>query len=295
MFFRKVVTLGVVLVCFAVSLFSEDKTTGFSYCSNSLQQVESHYLHSQKNTNDQLYFVRNVHNILLDFLHTADEEEFYAHLQLLKPSIDMLEEVSNNLFFQIYPNRHYDRKPFTLDGSASYLYYNIFSQKHALTDEERTTAYEEEEDRHKGIRLLPKQLLTQESRRTLISGQPYNFILNKDNEAYVSYEQRYRLKEANGKTVLNSPNHTLLAGNNPVLSAGVLRSYKIGRKELYVISCSSGHFHPTPDSLFHMKKYLARLGVPEEAIIVLNLTYDQIVSEMHKIKYAHSETNTVPN
>lgn len=220
---------------------------------------------------------------LLDFLNTADEGEFHDQLRQLKPSIEWLTNISHDLFFQIYPNKYCDRRAYKIDGSTTHAYYNIFHHSRAQSDSERKAAYEGEVDRHKGIKLMPKRLLTNKLKQTLISGQSYNFIVNLDNQAYIAYEQRYRLEKSKEK-ILNNPNHTLLAGNNPVLAAGILSYYKVDRKELYFITCSSGHFHPKPDSLMHMKKYLMTLGVPEEAIIVFSLKYSQIAARLSKIK-----------
>lgn len=285
---KKTVLLSLFLCCSAASLLAEEINTA-TYFSNSLQIEGNQFSESQKNTFDQLNFVRKSYDILVDFINTADEDEFYEQLRLLKPSIEMMSEVSNTVFFQIHPKRQYERRPFKLDGSDTYLYHNIFSQKHSLTDEERTAFYEEEMERHQGVKLQPKQQLTKDVIKTLAPGQPYNFIINSQKEAYISYEQGYRLKAENGKPLLNTQGHTFLAGNNPVLTAGVFNYHKVGNKELYFVACASGHFHPTPDSLVHMKNYLVKLGVPEEAIVVLSMTYDQIVSQCHKIKYGPQE------
>lgn len=272
------------LFFFSFPLFSSEflnDKDAFSYCSECLHQEEKRFAASRKYFYDQLKFVGNVHDILLDFLNSANEEEFYDQMRQFKPYIETLSKTSRDLFFQVYPDKFCDRRAFKVEDSINYAYYNIFHHSRAQSDQERKAAYENELKRHRGIKLLPGKQLTAKSIETLTPGQSYNFIVNLRNEAYISYEQRYRLRKAHGK-ILNNPDHTLLAGNNPVLSAGVLDVHKVGRKELYFLICSSGHFHPRPDSMAHMKKHLMGLGIPEEAIIVFNLKHSQVIHLMAK-------------
>lgn len=287
MSFFKTSWLWVFLFCFTTPVFSaefsNDKGSPFNYCYHCLQKEEKRFVSGRKKFYDQLRLVRNFHNILLDFLNTAEETEFYDMLRKLKPSIELLANTSQDLFFQIFPDKFSDRRPVEVDGSIIHAYYNIFSQPRRRSDRERKAGYAQEVDRHKGIKLLPKRLLTNKVKQSLIPAQSYNFIVNLGNEAYISYEQRYRFKEEREK-ILISPNHTLLAGNNPVLAAGVFSYYRVDKKELFFITSSSGHFHPKPDSLMHMKNYLIKLGVPEEAIILFSLKYGQIVEELSKFK-----------
>lgn len=283
----KTILLWTLLFCFTSPVFSAEilnnKGSPFNYCYHCLQKEEKRFVSGRKSFYDQLKLVRNIHHILLDFLNTAEDAEFYEQLRKLKPSIELLSNTSQDLFFQIFPDKFCDRRPVKVDGSIIHAYYNIFSQTRRRSDSERKAGYAEEVARHKGIKLLPKRLLTNKVKQTLIPAQSYNFIVNLGNEAYISYEQRYRLKEEREK-ILISPNHTLLAGNNPVLAAGVFTYYRVDQKELYFITSSSGHFHPKPDSLKYMKNYLIKLGIPEEAIILFSLKYNQIVEELSKFK-----------
>lgn len=271
--------------------FSHDYFDGFTYYYNCLQTEENNFLSSEQNLNEKLTLVQKMHDIVLDFLNTADDEKFYEQLKLSKPFIDMMTKINDSIFFQIYQDRFCDRRPFEFNGIASNIYYNAFSKRTVLTEEERTSLYEEEITRHKNVKLLPRQFLNKESLKTLVSGQTYNFVLTLHNEAYISYNQCYRLKNNDAKSILNSPNHTILAGNAPVFSAGVINYYKVGQKQLYIISCSSGHFHPMPDSLVHIKNYLISLGIPEEAIISFSVAYEKIDTQINKIKYAIPANN----
>lgn len=272
------------------SLFSEQYANvhldSFAYYYNSLQNEDSHFLSSEKSLYEKLLFVHEMHDILLDFLNTADDKNFYDQLKLSQLFIDRMTEVNNQIFSEIYQDRFCDRRPAIFNGMETYVYYNTFSKRRVLTDEERTALYNEEINRHKNVELLPKQFLHKEALKKLVSGQSYNFVITLDNKAYISYNQCYRLKNQAGKSLLNSPNHTMLAGNAPVLSAGVINYYRVGKKKLYVISSSSGHFHPMPDCLAHMKNYLMALGVPEEAIITYPVAYEKIDVQISKIKFA---------
>lgn len=274
--------------CIPFSLFSEefsdDYFDSFTYFYTALQKEEENYLSSRQEFVDKLSFVQKIHDIVLDFLHTADEKTFNKQLKLAQSFINLMSETNEAVFFQVYKDRFTDRRSIELNGGFTYIYYNIFSQKRSLSDEERTNLYEDELIRHKNVKLLPKEQLNKNALSNLLSGETYNFVITLKNEAFISYNQRYRLKNNSEKKIVNSPNHTLLAGNAPVLCAGVLNYYKIGKKKLYIISCSSGHFHPLPDSLIHMKNYLIKQGVAEEAIICLGLSYEKIEAQINQFK-----------
>lgn len=261
---------------------SNECLDSFAYYFKSLQKEESQLFAGEQSLYQKLLFVQKTHDILLDFLMTADEEDFYDFLKLSKPYIDAMSRMNDEIFFQIYQDRFCDRRLASLNGIPVFIYYNAFSRKMPLSDEERTFLYEEEVQRHQNVALQPKQKLTKSTLKKLISGQTYNFVLNLENKAYISYNQRYKLKNEASKTILNSPNHTILAGNAPILSAGVINYYQVGKKKLYILSCSSGHFHPLPDSLIHIKNYLMALGIPEEAIICLSLSYEKMEAYVQK-------------
>ena len=278
----------IAILAFYVSfLFSDEalehKGNAYSYCLRCLNKEEKRLGQDKNSFYDQLKYARKVYNVLLDFLNTADEKKFATQMRKLKPYIKKLEDTSNRLFFKVYPDKFCDRHRVNHEGKDTYLYLNIFHRfNYHLTEKERNEAFKEEVEHLKGIQLLPKERLTKNLSQKLVSGQSYCFIVNLMNEAYLSYEQLYRLVEGKGKKILIGPNHTLLAGNNPVLAAGVLSYYKVHGKELYFLSCSSGHFHPKPDSLIHMKNCMIKQGIPEEAIILYSLKYDTILFHSYK-------------
>lgn len=254
----------------------------FKYCYKSLKHVQYTFLESKKNFRAKLSFVCASYHILLDFLNTADEDNFYEQLRSLKSIITLIEETSEELFYTIYSDRDYVREPYTVGDSETYAYYNI---KVPLKKVKCDNAYEKDISRHKKYGLMPKSPLKIETIQMLIPGQTYNYIVNLQNEVFFSYAQRHRLKVRQDGKILISPGHSLLAGCDPVLSAGVLTYYKVGRKELYVISCSSGHFHPLPSCLIHLKNYLLAQNIPEESILLLGTSYEKILYHLHKRKY----------
>lgn len=283
----------IILLTSFFSIFSEEiireEFDTLTYYYTSLEKERILLDESDQSLYSKLIFVQNMHKILLDFLYTADDEGFHSQLKLTKPFYEFMSNINDQLFDQIYSEKKCDRRPVEFNGMATYMYYNTFLKfkKANLTDEERTALYEEEVKRHRNI-LLPKQFLNRDSLVSLIPGQTYNFVLTLANEAYIGYDQRYKIKNYNkvvSKSILYTPNHTILAGDAPVLSAGVIDYYKVGRKELYILACHSGHFQPQPDCLDHMKNYLISLGVPEESIIKFSLGYQEVIEEMKKIKY----------
>lgn len=262
-----------------------EKFDSFDYYISALEN-EQKILESQGSFLSEFIYVQKAHSILLDFLYTAEEENFYKQLRALRPFLEILSNLNDQFFDRVYPDRMCQRIPIEWNGLTTYVYYNTFNKKRPLTEEERTIFYEEELIRHKSVN-LQKILLNREALNTLIPGQTYNFILNLQNVAYIAYEQRYKLRnDPSSKPILNSANHTLLAGNSPVIAAGSIDFYKIGKKELYFLTCTSGHFKPKPDCLDHMKNYLVSLGVPEEAIIKLSVGTKKIDERVNKIIYS---------
>jgi|GEM_PF-6834634 len=278
--------LFVALLHFTYSVHAEETHSPgdkrFYYCYKSLEQAYEKFSQSKNNFKTQLSFVCAGYNILVDFLNTANEDKFYEQLRALKPYITEIEEASNELFSTIYRDRDYVRDPFTIGGSQTYVYHNI---KAPLKKEECISAYNKDLNRHNKFNLTPKHSLNIDTMQTLISGQSYNYIVNSQNEVFFSYAQRHRLKVSHEGKILISPGHSILAGCDPVLSAGLLTYYKVGRKKLYIISCSSGHFHPLPSCLIHLKNYLLTQNVPEESIILLSVPYEKILYQLHKMNY----------
>lgn len=64
--------------------------------------------------------------------------------------------------------------------------------------------------------------------------------------------------------------HSLLAGEKDADTAGGFRVWKNEKGELAlcVLSCKSGHFRPTEESLSLLKQRLVELGIPAERIVV---------------------------
>lgn len=269
--------------------YGEPYYNSFTYYQDSIEAEENKFLAGEQNFFEQLTLVRKMHDIVLDFLNTAKEENFYEQMKLSKSYLDLMERINTQLFSQVYPIRYCDRRSIELDGKPTEIYYNTYLKKMVLTDEQRTTLYEEELERHKNAELLPKQLLDKETIKNLFAGQTYNFVLTLNKEVFFSYDQHYRFRPKSSKSFRLSPNHTLLAGNAPVITAGAINFYKVGQKELFVISCSSGHFQPMPESLTHMKNYLMALGIPEEAIISFALSNKRIDKQLAKIEYSNPE------
>ncbi len=283
---KKIPVLLAFLVLVIFPVFSQELSNhyfdSFTYYNTALQKEEHEYLSSPQNLKDKLNLVQKAYEILLDFLYTAEDKDFYHQLRLSKSYIEYMTKIDESIFSEIHPDRYCDRRPYNFNGISTYIYYNTFSRHSPLSDEERTLLYNEELNRHKHIQLLPIQPLNKNALKKLSSSQTYNFVLTLQNKSYISYDQSYRLRSVDSKSLLISPNHTMLAGHVPLLSVGVFKYYKVGKKELFIISCSSGHFHPMPDCLVHMKNYLMSLGVPEEAIISLPVSMDKIHSQIAK-------------
>lgn len=104
------------------------------------------------------------------------------------------------------------------------------------------------------------------SLESLPSGN-YNFVVSLEEVAHISIHQEYDSMLENGFKILISPNHAVLSGGLPVLTAGEMRVIGKGAGRIYIISHSSGHYQPDFSSLVEMEMRLIALGVPKACII----------------------------
>lgn len=275
-----------VLFCiFSIGLFSEETgLNSYTYCTKCFEKEINQFAALEPNFQDKLVFVRNMHDILIDFVYTADESTFYQQMQLIQPFIEVMLRVNDTIFFDFFQGKYSDRRPVDLKGGKTYIYYNTYAQNRELTEQERKQFYEKDISSHKTVQQERRKQLDKHCLRDLEPGQTYNFIITPQNITYISYDQRYKLRDLEQKKALMCPDHTILAGNHPVLCAGVINMYEIGSKKLFVISSSSGHFRPFPDSLIHLKNCLIKLGVPEESIICFSVPYEKINRHIEVIK-----------
>lgn len=268
------------LLIFCASLFAYNEEKQLP---DLIQMEEAFFLSSEQGMYEQLTFIRNTIDILLDYINISDDTLFNHLISNSKQTINTIQKISEDSYNKIFHVKYSDERPFKINGIDTYIYYNNFFKSQKLSEDERTKLYEKEVNQQKDFKVLSKLLLNKGSLKSLIPGQSYNFIINTENECFISYKQRYKLAKDKGK-VIYCPNHTILAGNNPVLAAGEIDYYRVNNRELFIISCTSGHFHPRPSSLIHMKNYLINMGIPEESIVLLALSYKKINSEIIKIK-----------
>lgn len=218
--------------------------------------------------------------LLHDYLAKADPEEFIAELRELDPLIEAIGHRSNLFYHRFRPykfNQSYDVKD--KDGNKLPFFTNTYRSNEPLTEQEKSQFYLHERRSYDQYGEHPKYELNEE---TLLSIEPnniYNFVVTSDKTVLFAIETddpTIYLTTDKGISIkrILSPNHTILAGNQPVLSAGTFTMWQEGEKQLIFVANDSGHFRPDFESLKEFKKRLTQLGVEKERIICVAIEVD---------------------
>lgn len=198
-------------------------------------------------------------------------EAYYNYLRNSEREVKEIFAQSEIIGKYLNHYREPKRLPFTLFGTPTVLYENLYAYKQIKTEvgEEREDRFAVEYANYKQNNLIKPIIgLTDESIKQLLIGTPYNFIVKADLEVCFAPNQDYDLNipGVKGKRLV-SPNHPVLANNQPVLSAGEFIIYRNGEKILFLISNSSGHYLPEVACLKHFEDLLVQAGIPREVIL----------------------------
>ncbi len=221
-------------------------------------------------------------DILLTYLHDAENQEAYTHgMQLFQENFSNLKSVSTYItsIFNFYTGEYEIADPQMAStqfcGQQSKGFLNTFKTNKELTAEERALFFDQEAAHYARDAIEYPFILDHISLSQLEAETTYNFVLLPDATIRIAKERpgdrEYHVRDEMLFEAFRYPNHTILA-NDPdqiVITAGALIFYQIDDKKLFFISCKSGHFQPTYNSLTYMKEQLAHVGVNPCTIIML--------------------------
>ncbi len=239
--------------------------------------------------------------LLHDYLENADPEEFIAELRELDPLIEAIGERSNSVYHRIFSHK---TPPMTYtvkdkDGNVFPVFTNLYRSNEVLTPQEQGQLFQYELESYQKYGIHSKFELNAETLQQIEPDQIYKFVVTVDHT--VSFAVEYddpTIYRATDKGIsikrIWSPNHTILAGNQPVLSAGTFTMWQEGEKQLFFAANDCGHHRADFESLPEFKKYLIELGIDSERIIQLaiEVDFDRLLSSLHR-KAEHRKDEVV--
>jgi hypothetical protein len=217
--------------------------------------------------------------LLLTYLAKANPDTFLEELRELDPLIEAIGNRSNLFYHRFRPYKF--AQPYSVkdrDGNVVF-FTNTYRSNEPLTEQEKSQLYIHELTSYEQYGTQPKHKLTAETFHLIKPGQIYNFVVTSDKQLLFAIEEddpTIFLTTDKGISVkrIRSPNHTILAGNQPVLSAGTFTIREVDGKRLIFAANDSGHFRPDFESLKEFKKQLVKVGVDPERIICVALEVD---------------------
>jgi len=220
-------------------------------------------------------------DLWLSFMHNAESvEEYHNGMQLFENYTDGFRNICHYItaVFNFYTGDFHTPTPQIVDvnfhGENVSGFYNTFKVGRDLTPEERELYFAQEENNYVRDALVFPFVLDESTLATLQEKTIYNFTLLPDGTIRVALEKpgnkEYHVKDDESvEEAFHYPNHTIIAGSphQVVVTAGSFILYRFEDKQLFFTSCKSGHYQPTYNSLVHMNKQLAQLGVHPSTII----------------------------
>lgn len=218
----------------------------------------------------------------LGFLHDAENtHEYYRGMGRLAEHTSLFKSMCRYAATAIdfytgdarYPSPQ--RETIFHDDQNVLGFLNTFKKGFNLLDEQREQLFQQElstylevHDPSQPFTLDPSTIESLEQERM------YSFVLFPDGLIRAAKEQPEKQRfpaenEEDAEGLISHSIHTILSEHphQAMVTAGGFVLYKVEDKCLFFISCKSGHFQPTYESLAYMKNQLSRLGVDPCTII----------------------------
>lgn len=233
----------------------------------------------------------------LGFLHEAENvEDYHRGMQLFENHTNSFHNTCRYIttIFNFYTGDYQTPTPqlveVNFEGENVVGFLNTFKMGRDLSFEEREDYFFQEKACYLRDALVVPFILDASTLKTLQEETIYNFVLLPNGAIHVALEEPGNKEYHVHNQVLipeafHYPNHTILAGSphQAVISAGSFILYRVGEKQLFFISCKSGHFQPNYDSLIHLRTQLAKLGIhPATLISVPNVDMSQVILKRYK-------------
>lgn len=257
------------------------------------QKIEDNLGTYERTIGNSLLNCSYVQDAWLAFLHEAESQEDYEKGMELFEGLtrrfnDICQYASTVVDFykgEFLPPYFQEEEIIEYKGNQVQGFYNTFKQGRPLTNEERNCFYEKESAKYLSECLVKPFVLDFKTIHELQPETVYNFVLLPDGTIIAALERpgakEYHLCDDECITeAFQYPNHTILAGHPQqiVVTAGSFIFYQVERKKLFFLSCKSGHFQPSYDSLIHMRQHLKTLGInPSTVICVPDIDLSQVI------------------
>lgn len=228
-------------------------------------------------------------------LKAKDIHEYHHGMELFDNYMGSFRSVCNYLSnaFNFYKGTSEPSTPQYVQtefyGSHALGFLNTFKLEGPLTFEDRELYFLQEYSMYMEDFIETPFILDAATIETLESGTLYNFVLLPDGTIRVALERpgerEYHERDKVIVEAFHYPNHTILAGNphQIVITAGAFVMHKKDEKRLFFVSCKSGHYQPSYDSLTFMCTQLSRLGInPYTVICVNDVDLSQAVLKTYK-------------
>ncbi len=216
---------------------------------------------------------------LREYLVRADSRYFIEELGELDPMIERIGDRSNMFYYRFRPYRFSQSYTVTDKDGQIVCFTNTYRSNEPLTEKEKSELFFLEMNSYEEFGIHPRYTLTKETIGDLEPDQTYNFVVTSDKIIHYApdYEDPtiYHTTDS-GISVkrIISPNHTILAGNQPVLAAGTFVVWEHEDRRLIFLSNDSGHFRTDYESLQVFKKHLKKMGIEAERVICVAIQVD---------------------
>ncbi|PJD95290.1 MAG: hypothetical protein CK425_09255 [Parachlamydia sp.] len=245
------------------------------------KKINKEVRHYESPLSEKLLTCSYFQDLWLSFMHNAESvEEYHNGMQLFEEHTDGFRNLCHYItsVFNFYTGDFHTPTPqmvdVTFQGENVVGFFNTFKVGRDLTPEERETYFAQEEANYLRDALVTPFVLDASTLPTLQEKTIYNFALLPDGTIRVALEQpgnkEYHVKDDETvEEAFHYPNHTIIAGSphQIVITAGSFILYRFENKQLFFTSCKSGHYQPSYNSLVHMNKQLAQLGIHPSTII----------------------------
>ena len=297
--FHKVLRKKAYFILFLISLFcagiqAQDKLPEFCLSPithqalGSLQEIDSELGCSGSTVSEFLLQASYFQDECLVFLQQAEGvDEYLQGMQQLKNSnfqnICKLSATFLCEHIDVRLRPPHQEIPITFQGQSVSGFLNTFKVNRHLTSQDRGVFFEQEQARYLRDHFVEPFILDESTITKLEAERVYNFVLLPSGLVRVAIERpgkkEYHVRDDALVEAFRYPNHTILAGHSQqaAVTAGSFIMYQSGTKRLFFVSCKSGHFQPSFESLTHMQTQLATLGVNPFTVICVpdvDLTYE---------------------
>lgn len=217
--------------------------------------------------------------VLRRYLEDCQTEDFAKELSQLTPIIKKIGLRSNLFYYRFRPYKFSQAFRVQDENGHIVVFTNTYRSDCPLSEQEKSQLFFLEMKSYEKWGEHQKLTLTSDTLREIEPDVTYNFVVTSDRLVHFAKDEtdnRIFLTTESGVSIkrIRSPNHTILAGNQPVLTCGTFRLWQVEDRQLIFVSNDSGHFRPDYESLEIFKQHLIELDFVPDQIICLAVQVD---------------------